>query len=140
MTFQPGQSGNPNGRPRNSGFKQNELKQILNDSAPQLLKKMVEMALDGDVNAIKLCMERLVPRVKPGDAPITIELPSLKKAGNSSAELMEIGAQVINERIDNNVDSSQAQALFEMLDSQRSLIETESVQKQLDDIKEKLDN
>ena len=61
--FPKGQSGNPAGRPVGSRNAATELAQALLDGeADALIRKCVEMALDGDRTAMKLCLERLVPR------------------------------------------------------------------------------
>jgi uncharacterized protein DUF5681 len=61
--FAKGASGNPAGRPPGSRNAATELAQALLDGeAAALIRKCVEMALDGNIAAIKLCLERLVPR------------------------------------------------------------------------------
>lgn len=138
--FQKGVSGNPLGRPKKGQWYKDQIK-ILKERTPELMHKIIEMALvDGDPNALKLWAERVVPKPKAGDIPFTIDLPHLSEDGNSTADLMRIGAYLINERANNNVGSSQAQELFDMLESQRKAIETDSIQTQLDEIKEKLGN
>jgi len=74
MTFQPGQSGNPNGRPKNIVDKRTELRRLLEPHANDLVNKLVELARAGEPTALKLCIERLLPRVKP-DNSIYFELP-----------------------------------------------------------------
>lgn len=70
--FLPGQSGNPNGRPRNS---QNSTRLRLRDDVDSIAEVIVGKALDGDVAAAKLVMERVVPRLRATTAPITVDCP-----------------------------------------------------------------
>ena len=62
MTFRKGQSGNPKGRKKGSLNKRTELAKMLDPHAEALIAKMIELALDGDVTALRLCMERLIPK------------------------------------------------------------------------------
>ena len=57
--FEKGQSGNPNGRPEGSRNRATILAQVLLDGqAEELIQKCVQMALDGDSTAMRLCIER----------------------------------------------------------------------------------
>jgi hypothetical protein len=61
--FTKGNSGNPAGRPAGSRNAATEMAQALLDGeAEALMRKCVELALDGDKTAMRLCLERIVPR------------------------------------------------------------------------------
>lgn len=75
--FQPGQSGNPAGRPKGSRNKTTvALEKILDGDAESILRKAVEMAQDGDPTAMRLCLDRLLPARK--DRPISFALPPIE--------------------------------------------------------------
>lgn len=74
MTFQPGQSGNPSGRPKGVNDKRSEFRGMLEPHAKELIDKLVELAKSGEPTALRLCIERLLPRVKP-DVGINFPLP-----------------------------------------------------------------
>lgn len=68
--FQKGQSGNPQGRPKGSLNKTTlAVQNLLNGQAEEITQKAIELAIDGDGPALKLCFERLLPVKK--DAPVT---------------------------------------------------------------------
>lgn len=69
MTFQSGQSGNPNGRPKGIVDKRVKLRQLLEPHAERLIEKVVELALAGDISALKICIDRLIPRLKDDGEP-----------------------------------------------------------------------
>ena len=64
MTFKAGKSGNPQGRPKGSKDKRTELRALLEPHAPALVEKAVQMALDGDTVALKLCLDRIIPAMR----------------------------------------------------------------------------
>ena len=64
MSFQKGQSGNPAGRPKGSKDKRTELRELLTPHAPALIDKAIEMALDGDTAAMKMCLDRIIPAMR----------------------------------------------------------------------------
>ena len=59
--FIKGTSGNAKGRPSNSGA----VAQLLIPSREDLVAAAIKMALNGDVAALKLCLERISAPVKP---------------------------------------------------------------------------
>ena len=74
MTFQSGQSGNPNGRPKGIVDKRARLREKLEVHADEILDSLIANAKAGDSVALKLCVERLIPRIKSDDG-IVFELP-----------------------------------------------------------------
>lgn len=69
MTFQPGQSGNPSGRPKGSTNKQLAM---LREAVEQVLPLVVERALAGDADAQKLILEKGLPKLKAVEAPFEL--------------------------------------------------------------------
>jgi Family of unknown function (DUF5681) len=60
--FEKGRSGNPAGRPRGSGKRATEAMQLLLDGEAQALtRKVVELALDGNTTALRMCLDRIGP-------------------------------------------------------------------------------
>ena len=93
MPFQKGECGNPAGRPRGSRNRATLLMEsLLADDAEAIGRKAIEMAKQGDMAAIRLCMDRLAP-VRKGE-PVAFELPPLDKPADSVAAAAEIVAAV----------------------------------------------
>jgi hypothetical protein len=79
--FVEGQSGNLAGRPKGSRNRSTlALEAIFEGEAEKLSRKAIELALDGDGPAMKLCLDRLLaPR---RDRSITFELPAIETAAD----------------------------------------------------------
>ena len=70
--FQPGQSGNPNGRPKGSVNKQ---LQLLRQATELVLPLVLAKALSGDFEAQKLILQLGMPKLKPVEVPVAFDLP-----------------------------------------------------------------
>ena len=93
MPFEKGESGNPAGRPRGSRNRATLLMEsLLADDAEAIGRKAIEMAKQGDMAAIRLCMDRLAPARK--GEPVAFDLPPLDKPADSVAAAAEIVAAV----------------------------------------------
>lgn len=93
MQFQKGQSGNPAGRPRGALNRATVLAQeLLSARVESIAGKLVELAERGDMRAIRVCMDRLVPVIK--HQPIAVELPPIEKAADSVEAAASIAAAV----------------------------------------------
>jgi len=93
MPFEKGESGNPAGRPRGSRNRATLLMEsLLADDAEAIGRKAIEMAKQGDMAAIRLCMDRLAPARK--GEPVAFELPPLDKPADSVVAAAEIVAAV----------------------------------------------
>jgi hypothetical protein len=93
MPFEKGESGNPAGRPRGSRNRTALLMEnLLSYEAEAIGRKAVEMAIKGDMAAIRLCMDRLAPARK--EESIAFELPPLEKPADSVAAAATLVAAV----------------------------------------------
>ena len=74
--FPPGVSGNPKGRPRGSRNKTTLIaKALRSGEAEALTRNIIERALHGDAVALRICLDRLLPRRR--DRRVQFELPEL---------------------------------------------------------------
>ena len=93
MPFQKGQSGNPAGRPRGALNRATVLAQtLLSERAESIAGKVIELAERGDMTALRVCMDRLVPVIK--HQPIAVELPPIDNAADSVEAVASIAAAV----------------------------------------------
>jgi hypothetical protein len=89
--FGPGKSGNPQGRPKGSRNKTTiAVEALLDGEAKAIARKAIEKALEGDMAALRLCLERLLPPRR--DRPVTFELPKIESVNdlaNASSAILE---------------------------------------------------
>ncbi len=74
-SWKPGQSGNPAGRPAGVG-EVGKLRAVIGARVPELLTAMMDKALQGDVGAARLLLERAVAPLKGIEQAITLQLPN----------------------------------------------------------------
>jgi len=72
--FEPGKSGNPNGRPKGARNRTTALAEgLLDGEAEAITRKLIDKALEGDNAALRLCLERLLPPKR--GRTVSFELP-----------------------------------------------------------------
>jgi hypothetical protein len=75
--FKPGQSGNPSGRPKGARHRTTvAIEALLEGEGEALTRKAIELAKAGDMQALRLCMDRLAPPRR--DSPLLFDLPEMK--------------------------------------------------------------
>ncbi len=89
--FEAGTSGNPAGRPKGSRNRTTiAVEEILDGEADALARKAIELALDGDTVALRLCLERIAPARRERPSPFTLpELQTAADAVRASAALVQ---------------------------------------------------
>jgi hypothetical protein len=87
--FQKGQSGNPDGRPKGSRNATTiALETLLDGQATALTQKAIELAMAGDMAALRLCLDRILPARK--DRPVSFALPPIDSAQDAAATISAV--------------------------------------------------
>lgn len=73
--WKPGESGNPKGRTPGTG-EVAAIRAAIADRVPELLAAMMTRALDGDVGAARLLLERAIAPLKGIEQAVTLQLPN----------------------------------------------------------------
>lgn len=93
MPFQPGQSGNPAGRPRGARSRITMLvEELLAGNAEAIVRRLIEQASAGNPTAAALLGRSLLPQRK--GATIRIDLPELEQASDAPTAIAAIYAAV----------------------------------------------
>ncbi|OKO69707.1 DUF5681 domain-containing protein [Bradyrhizobium sp. AS23.2] len=81
--FQKGQSGNPTGRPKGArNVTTLAMEALLDGQAEALTQKAIDLALTGDMGALRICLDRIMPARK--DRPVTFGLPPIGTAQDAA--------------------------------------------------------
>lgn len=130
--FKKGRSGNPAGRPQGSRNKVTlAVENLLDGQAEALTQKAVDMALDGDTTALRLCLERLCPPRK--DRPVSFDLPAIE----TSSDAITAMAALVTAVAEGNVTPTEAQTVAAVIEVQRRVIETEDHERRLRALEER---
>ena len=82
--WKPGQSGNPNGRPLGSRSKVTVMLENMFDAEGKALsRRCIELAKNGDLQALRLALERILPARR--DRPVHFPLPPITSAAEAAA-------------------------------------------------------
>ena len=90
-SWKPGQSGNPAGRPPGVG-EVSKLRAAIAERVPELLAAMMARALDGDVGAARLLLERAIAPLKAAEQPQALSLPDGTLTDQGRAVLASVAA------------------------------------------------
>lgn len=107
----PFEKGNP-GRPRGSRNKSTLAAEALFEGeAEALSRKAVELALNGNVQALRICLDRvLAPRC---ERPIRVRLPPL----GTAADVSKVSSALIVSAAQGELTPSEAASLMQLLES-----------------------
>jgi hypothetical protein len=109
--FKPGQSGNPAGKkPGTRNRATRALEELLEGQGEALTQKAIDMALAGDVTALKLCIDRIFPVRK--DRPVSFPLPPITSARDAA----EIAAAVAQAVAAGHITPSEAAEIAKVVD------------------------
>ena len=112
--FEPGNPGRPKGS-RNKATLAAEA--LLDGDAEALTRKAIELALAGDVTALRLCWERIVPARK--DRPVTFALPKLEHASDA----VTASAAIVEAVANGDLTPSEAAELSKVVDGFKRALE-----------------
>lgn len=130
--FNQGISGNPTGRPKGSRNKATlALQCLFEDEAQQIGRKAVELALEGDLHAMKLVLERIMPARK--DAPIRFTMPSL----HHPHDVISAHAHLIAAVAAGELTPQEAKACADLLEGYRKHYETLELEQRITALEER---
>jgi hypothetical protein len=93
MIFEKGQSGNPAGRPPGARNKATILAEAMfQGEAEAIIRMAIGKAKEGDITAIRLCLDRVLPRQR--ERATAFDLPPIDSAADALAALTTILAGV----------------------------------------------
>jgi polyhydroxyalkanoate synthesis regulator phasin len=103
---------------------------MLEPYAEELIQRVVGMAKEGDMAALKLCLDRLCAPLRPTDRHIFIE-------GMSDAkELSDKGELILTNVANGEITPSEAQSLMAAISSQARIIEVDELERRVAELEQ----
>ena len=129
--WQPGHSGNPAGRKPGTGSVQ-QLRAQIELLIPEIIQVLAMKAREGDVGAARLLLERVVPALKPVEAPQALQIAE----GDLSSQAKSIVALAAS----GDVSIGQASQLVMALGTVAKLIEVDELLKRVDALEKQIES
>jgi hypothetical protein len=131
--FEKGQSGNPGGKPKETRNRTTAIAQnLLDGEAETLGRKVVELALGGDLACLRICLERLVPPKK--DAPIDMNVPQIESVGDIPKLLDAVAAKIS----DGGITPSEVKVIIDLADAFRKALEVADLEVRISRLEEEM--
>ena len=120
--FSTGNSGRPKGS-RNKAT--NAIESLLQGQAEALTQTAVTRALEGDSDALRLCMERIAP--DPKDQPVSFSLPTM----NNALDASEAAGSLLTAVSAGDLTPIEATRVMGLIDSYRRTLELTEIEQRL---------
>jgi Family of unknown function (DUF5681) len=131
--FTKGQSGNPDGRPKGSrNVTTLALEALLNGQAQALTQKAIDLGLAGDLSALRICLDRILPSRK--DRPINFEMPAIATIEDAPPAMAAITSAVAN----GDITATEAAEVARLVETYVRAVEASDLEKRLRAIEETL--
>ena len=127
--FEKGKSGNPAGKPKGTRHRTTiAVEKLLQGEADELTRKAIELALAGDVTALRLCLERIAPARK--DAPVNFDMPEMKSAADAAAAV----GSILDNVASGHLSPDEARSIAPLIETYRKTLETEDLERRISEL------
>jgi len=118
-------SGNP-GRPRGARHKVTQaIEAMLEGQQEALTQAAIDKALEGDVTALRLCLDRIAPARK--DAPVSFALPEIETAQDAA----KAARAILKAIAEGDVTPLEAATVMAVVEQFRRTLETTEIERRI---------
>lgn len=118
-------SGNP-GRPRGARHKVTQaIETMLEGQQEALTQAVIDKALEGDVTALRLCLDRIAPARK--DAPVSFTLPEIETAEDAA----KAARAILKAIAQGDVTPLEAATVMAVVEQFRRTLETTEIERRI---------
>ncbi|MCU1122440.1 DUF5681 domain-containing protein [Burkholderia multivorans] len=128
--WQPGQSGNPKGRPVGSRNKKNVIAEEFAKDGSAVARVVMDAALAGDMQAANMVLQRLSPPLRARAEKVTFQL-------TPDAPLSEQAAQILQAVSDGQIDPDTGKLLIDCIQSVAGIRAVDELEARLAALEEK---
>jgi hypothetical protein len=124
--FPKGRSGNPSGRPQGARNAATVIaEQLLDGEAVTLVRKVIEKAKRGDMTALRVCLDRILPPRR--ERPMLFTLPELRSVSDATKAIAAVALAVAK----GEVGPSEAAELSKLIESYVRAVEATELEQRL---------
>lgn len=116
MPFKPGNAGRPRGA-------KGKKRQMLESHSDKILKTLIDLAVEGDPTALRLCVDRLLPRLRAEAAPINVDA--------ASSKIVDIGQSIVDAALSGRISPDSARDILSALSDVAKLKEITEIETRL---------
>jgi len=120
--FKPGDPGRPAGARHKVTM---AIEELLEGEHEALTRKAIEKALEGDMTALRLCLDRIAPPRK--DAPISIQMPPVRSVGDA----VEASANLLAAVAAGEITLDEAGRVMALLVSHKTVVEAGDLERRI---------
>ena len=121
------------GRPEGSRNKASLAAQtLLEGEAEALTRKAIDLALSGDITALRLCLERLLPPAK--GRPVRLNMPDIK----TGEDVLRAYSAMLKAMSDAHITPDEASTVSGVLDQNRRALETVEIEERIAALEKKI--
>ena len=133
--WKKGQSGNPSGRPVGSRNKASiAVENLFLDEQERLSRKCIKLAMRGNMQALKLCIERICPVRR--DSPINVNLPRVKTVEDS----VKLTTSLIDKVTSGELTPSQGELLSRLIEKHVKVMQLTDLEARLQLLEERVES
>jgi hypothetical protein len=124
--FQPGQSGNPRGKPKGLRSRVTQLAEnLMSEDAEEVVKAVVSAAKGGDMAAARIILDRICPTRK--SRPVEIDIPPIA----ALADVLPAMGKVVAAMASGDLTPDEAATIAGLLDAKRKTLETIEIERRI---------
>jgi hypothetical protein len=132
--WQPGQSGNPRGRPPGRGNRSHAgLLAAVREGAEAVVRRVLQEAANGDMRAAKLVLDRVLPARVCQPVP-SFQLPTIASLADANLALGAIAGAAMR----GELTIEEASGLVQLVDGFRRMIETTELEARVAEVEKHL--
>ena len=133
IALMPGVSGNPDGRPKGSRNAATlAMEALLDGESESLTRKAIELAKGGDIMALRLCLDRILPPRK--DRPLQFSMPVIANVEDAHKAIAAAASAVAN----GELTVSEAADVSRLVETYVRAVEAANLEKRQRTIEEKM--
>lgn len=118
-------TGNP-GRPKGARHKATRaIETLLEGQGEALTQKAIDMAIEGDTTALRLCLDRVAPSRK--DSPVSFDLPEIQTASDAA----DAARAILRAVADGEVTPQEASSVMAIVEQFRRTLETTELENRI---------